>query len=111
MSHPYIAGNAHNNAAPVARPEAPLQSLTRRGETMTGGMREIAAKLRNHANSVHGGGPEQAGGNAIRPARCGQLGALDDALDDMSDALADLSEQAVRNCTLAWGFPDPQGFG
>lgn len=83
------------------RPESELEAIATRIGQHADAAYELAAKLRHHADSVHGSLPECEKANACGSIRSGQLGAIYDALDRLASAQSELAEQAGRNCTLA----------
>lgn len=81
--------------------ESPLQCIASRIHLAAQRASEIAGGLQRHADRALGERPEDDTARGVRPCRMGQIGLVEDALDDLDQALSVLSDQAGRNCTLA----------
>lgn len=78
----------------------PLHRVHERVRNNVNMVRDIAARLRQHADIVHGECPENSAKDGPRPAPMGVLGGIDEALDDLDAAICELLTQAERNANL-----------
>lgn len=78
-----------------------IEQVTQRIHGLVHGFEGIASQLCAHADRLHGSRPEEAAAGGPVPCRMGQMGALHDALDRLSDVQAYVSEQAGRNSNIA----------
>ena len=98
-----IAGSVLNAQAQYNQSQMvpTLERLTNQIQSCTGRVRAIGEKLGEHADRVHGAVPQAMHSTQAAPPRCGALGSLEDAIDDLEVALLQTAEQASRNCTFA----------